>query len=253
MREQQKGRITHRTAAWLFLVLAVGVGCSQDAPSDVERDADVVPKPIRSGVATGTDAGDAGYDRLELPNLPDLAAVKSAAPPRSRDEIFAEQMQLPRLYLTGQSLKRLIAPTGQRNLVDEETGEICWPALACYKPDCPGRSKNGESFVFIVPDPNAYVSASGRVAYRPRPNDPLAASNESSSNLPFSNFAKNQALLGHICPACLKVRDLANETDEDRRQYRRWIRPHELPETTQRIRELNEERRRRIVWERSKS
>ena len=234
----------------------VGIaGCADDAASSSNVDgagrADGSQPAVVSGTATGTASGDAGYDRLELPALPARDEVVSGPPPRTRSEIFEARREVPRLYLTGKSLKRVVAPTSRGIFVDDETGEICWPALGCYNPDCPDRGAHGEPYAFIAANALAYVAEDGSIAYRqPKPLQPDVGQ-FSSSDKTGEMYARDPSLLGHVCPACIEVRDLASETDADRRRYQRWIRPHELPETTERLRELNEERRRRIVWERA--
>ncbi len=230
-------------------------GCVDDAASSSNVNgadrASGSQSPIVSGTATGTASGDAGFDRLQLPTLPTIEAVESGPPPRSRDEIFAERRDVPRLYLTARTLKRVIAPTSRGIFVDVETGEICWPALGCYNPDCPDRGADQEPYGFIAANPFAYISSDGTIAYRQPTTTRKDVASFSSSDKLSEAFARDPSLLGHVCPACIEVRDLANETKADRRRYQRWVRPHELPETTERLRELNEERRRRIVWERA--
>ena len=79
---------------------------------------------------------------------------KEEPAPRSRREIYKQVLELPAVYLTEKTHKRVIAPTGRGLFwVDAETGETCWPALYCTNPDCPGR-REGEPLLFIEPDAN---------------------------------------------------------------------------------------------------
>ena len=135
-------------------------------------------------------------------------------------------MSLPRLYLTAQTHKRVKAPAHKGVFVDEASGEICWPARACYAPNCPGRAADGEPLVFIAPDPGVYVKPDGTFGY-----DPARASPDKNSG---------------ACPECLKGRNLATETDQQRQRYINWVRPYVLPETARRLEELDEERKRRL-------
>ena len=89
---------------------------------------------------------------------------REAAPPRSRDEIFRERLELPSVYLTVKSHKQVSAPGGKGSFVDNETGELCWPALCCNNPDCPGRTSEGP-YLFIDPDPGIYLKADKTVGY----------------------------------------------------------------------------------------
>ena len=118
-------------------------------------------------------------------------------------EIYDEDMALPRLFLT-QSGARVIGAGNLRSHRDPQTGEQGWPAMGCYNPDCPERDADGEPFAFL------------------------------------DNAASD---IGRHCPACRELRDVANETPLDRNRWARCVRPHELPETAARRRELTEQRR----------
>jgi len=157
------------------------------------------------------------------------ACSKEPPPPLSRDEIFRQRLELPALYLTAKTHKRVIAPMSKGMFVDAETGEICWPALACNNPDCPGR-KAGEPFVFIEPDAGSYVKPDGSIGY-----DPARAAAE--------------RVVGP-CPQCAKIRDPRTETNAQRQQYISWVRPYVLPETAERMKQLDEELHRRVLFER---
>jgi hypothetical protein len=157
-----------------------------------------------------------------------LLLVGCAEPPpptRSVDEIFAEQRQLPVLYLT-ESGERITAPGGKGVFVDPKSGKLAWPALACNRPDCPGRTKD-EPVLFIAPDPAMYVGDDGKIAFDPK-RDPG----------PQPGFGQ--------CPACWKTRHLSEETSARQQQFRAWVAPYVLPETARRLAELETERKRRL-------
>ncbi|MHC4179350.1 MAG: hypothetical protein ACYSWU_17695 [Planctomycetota bacterium] len=159
------------------------------------------------------------------------ASCGKETPPRSRDEIFRERLKLPALYFTAKTHKRVMAPMSRGMFVDEQTGEICWPALACNNPECPGR-KEDEPLLFIEPDAAVYVKPDGSVGYNP-------------------GRAAAGARPSGPCPECLKTRNPQTETIEQRQRYIAWVRPHVLPETAARMKQLDEELQRRIRVDRS--
>jgi hypothetical protein len=117
---------------------------------------------------------------------------------RTQDQIAVEEMQLNGVFLTERTKQRVIAPM---NSQPTHNGELCWPALTCKNPRCPGR---GNPYLFINPNPGSDV----------------------------------------VCPACLKIRNVDTESDEDRMRYRGYVETYMLPETLRRMKELNRERRR---------
>ena len=161
-----------------------------------------------------------------------LSSCGSETPPRTRDEIFRERMQLPALYFTAQTHQRVIAPADKGLFVHEPTGELCWPALVCNNPDCPGRKAN-EPLLFIEPDMGVYVKADKTIEY---------------------DATRARAATGAAgpCPACAKLRRPASEPPAQRQQYVDWVRPYVLPETAAAGAKLDEELRRRIRYERSR-
>ncbi|MCG8586736.1 MAG: hypothetical protein MI757_18695 [Pirellulales bacterium] len=200
-------------------------GCSDDAQSG---DATDTQRPKASNAtgpapqAGGTLTDDAGKTRMSIARVPlweeyvsqhkQQHGGEEPPEPQTRRELYEEEKRLPTLYLTHQTLTRVIAPGDRRVHRDAGTGEMCSPAMGCYHPDCPKLADSGEPFGFLD----------------------TAASH-----------------LGRHCPACLETRDLAAETDADRAQWARWVRPHELPDTAARRREIMQERRRRIAWDRA--
>jgi hypothetical protein len=155
-----------------------------------------------------------------------LASCSEPPPPRSREEIFRQRMELPALYLTAKTHKRVIAPMSRGIFEDPDSGETCWPALACTRPDCPGRGADGEPYLFIEPDTGVPLKPDGTPDYDVR-------------------TTSAQLALANACPACAKQRDLASETEEQRRQYHAWVELYVLPETAAAIDELDAELKRR--------
>lgn len=161
-----------------------------------------------------------------------LSSCGGEAPPRARDEIFRERMELPALYFTAQTHQRVIAPMDKGVFVHESTGELCWPALVCNNPNCPGR-KADEPLLFIEPDMGVYVKADKTIGY---------------------DAARARAVAGAAgpCPACAKLRRPASETPAGRQQYIDWVQPYVLPETAAAGAKLDKELQRRIRFERSR-
>jgi hypothetical protein len=139
-----------------------------------------------------------------------LIAGCGESQPRSRDEIWQERESLPRLFLTQKTGKEVIAPGNRGAFVDEATGEMCWPALACHAENCPGRSADGKPYVF-----SSYGGESSKAV---RPGEFRLAG----------------------CPMCLEA---GRPPDPSA------IRPYVLPEIEARLRQLDEEYRRRVALE----
>lgn len=134
-----------------------------------------------------------------------------------RDDLFMQQMELPTLYLTEQTAKHVIAPASKASFVDEESGEVCWPAQACHNPSCLGRGPNGEPFLFIIPLPGG-----------PKPTRVVDV---------------DPATIRHVntdgwCPQCWKTRRPHNESKELRQKYINWTRSHVLPEAAEKMKEI---------------
>ena len=140
----------------------------------------------------------------KLPDVP--RPGESQLPARSRDEIFQEQLGLPRLYLTTPSHKRIIASTHKGKFIDPESGEEAWPALACHRPDCPGRSKDGQLYVFIEAD-TGLVECPKCLTDRDRENE------TTEQRQPYINWIKP-----HVLPET--ARRMA-ELSEERQRLRR--------------------------------
>ena len=163
-----------------------------------------------------------------------LSACGGEPVPRTLDEIFAEEQNLPVLYLTAVTNTRVTAPARFQRFSDPATKEVCWPALACYNPDCPGKSHTGEPFIFISPDIGFVARDDGTAVL----GTPVAGTTKGTSNL---------------CPQCLKARNRNTENAATRQKYVDWVRPYVLPETEEKRKALVEERRKRYEWEKTKA
>ena len=143
---------------------------------------------------------------------------------QTSDEIFQERVNLPALYFTAKTHRRVEAPISKGPHVDKGSKEICWPAFACQNPNCPSKGNAGEPFLFIVVDPTFVIKTDGTIG------------------IDQSKMTKNETL--GACPECLKKRNLRSESKKDKQRYANWVRPHVLPETAKRMKELNEEGKR---------
>ena len=147
--------------------------------------------------------------------------------PRTRDDIFNDQMSVETLYFTkeGREFRAPGAPRGMT--VEEATGELGFAAWQCDNPDCPGRNSDGSPYLFPLPDPFAYVDANGQPAIRqPETEEDFAA---------FEEFLKRR------CPKCLEIRNLNSESDEQAQQYQAWVVRHITPEAEKRLADLEVE------------
>ena len=145
--------------------------------------------------------------------------------PKTLDEMYEEERQLPSLFITAQSGTQVTAPGDTGVFVDEATGELAWRALTCTNPACPKYSID-EPFLFIAPDPAIVANPDGSLGYD--------RSRVDEADNHFGN-----------CPECLKIRNLASESDEDRQKYSNFATPYVLPETGRRREELAAERKAR--------
>ena len=146
--------------------------------------------------------------------------------PVTLEEMYEEERQLPTLFLTAESGTEVLAPGDSGVFVDEATGELCWPALACENPACPARTSDDGPYLFIAPDKAVIINPDGTIGYD------RAQAGE------IDNYYGN-------CPKCLEIRSLESESDEDRLRYSKFVQPHVLPETAQRREELAEARKKR--------
>ena len=145
------------------------------------------------------------------------------AEPRTRDVVFREIQSLPTLYLTGKTRKQVIAAGDRGNFVDDKTREICWRVMECGNPDCPGRGADGKPLQFVTPNPAMYVKPDGTIDYDQK------------------KSKEEEKMAGGACPECLKKRNLKTESNADRNKYAKWVKPHVLPESAKRKKELEAE------------
>lgn len=153
--------------------------------------------------------------------------IDAPSPPRTQSQIAQDRRRAPRLFLTESSRKRVVGNRLQfPGFVDEETGERCFVAYVCNNPDCPARGEDGQ--------PNLFPQ--GGSAY----------------GAAFAALSKEQTL-GNVCPDCVAVRDLPSETDQQRSQYRNWVKCYVLPEEREYHEALDKENRYRIRLLRKKA
>jgi len=151
----------------------------------------------------------------------------SSPPPRRRtgDEIRQEILNLNRLYLTDKTQKRVLAPAQRGGAFrDDESGEICWPAVACLNPACPGKNADGTPFIFSQFDPGFYAKADGSVGY----------------DINKAKKGGNGAGTG-MCPQCYNTFNVKSLTGAARQKYVDYVQPYELPEIAKRKVELQNE------------
>jgi hypothetical protein len=159
-----------------------------------------------------------------------LTALAGCGRAPSLREIETEKSNLEGLYISADTGKVISAPINRGVFVDEETGEICFPAYTCTNPDCPGEGEGDRPFLFIHRDVLMEVGSDGEITYRDIP-----------EGTPPKKYI--ESLGGHqvpTCPACLEKRNLAAETDADRAKYANFAQPYIPPETLKRQAELEE-------------
>ncbi|MCE9546062.1 MAG: hypothetical protein K8T25_11150 [Planctomycetia bacterium] len=146
------------------------------------------------------------------------------------EDILERQLTVDTLYFTDDG-KELIAP-GNRLLatVDPATHHLAWAAWQCDNPSCSGRKADGKPQLFPWPNPLLYIKDDGTIAIR----QPITEAELLQAD-------ENRDVR---CPACLKIRNLAAETPEQRQQYRSWCRLHILPQAAEQRKALEAEYRR---------
>ena len=138
---------------------------------------------------------------------------------RTLQQIELERRELLGLFITQKSRTHVNAPRHTGVHVDEATGELAYPAYACDNPDCPKR-EGEQPFLFIQTDPALSVGPNNELVRGPP--------TPSSQAVP-------------VCPACLAIRDLENETFQEQTQYMLWAVEYLPPESAARAAELEEE------------
>ena len=146
--------------------------------------------------------------------------------PKTTEQLYSDERQLPAVYLTTKTGKRIVAPIEKGAFVDKDTGELAWPAKVCTNPRCPGRSSAGEPFLFVAPDPALVANPDGTIGY------------DNAKGKDIDNYYGN-------CPKCLATRNLPSESDADRKQYSDFVQEYVLSETEKVRKELAEKRQAR--------
>jgi hypothetical protein len=147
-------------------------------------------------------------------------------PPKTTEQLYTDERQLPAVYLTAKTSKRIVAPIEKGVFVDKETGELAWPAKVCTNPSCPGRGAAGEPFLFVAPDLSLKANPDGTVGY------------DSAKEVEIDNYFGN-------CPKCLATRNLTAESNADRKKYSDFVQEYVLPETEKGRKDLAEQRQAR--------
>lgn len=139
-------------------------------------------------------------------------------PPTSLREAMAQRDELPALFLTAKTGQRVIAPSDREVFVDKKSGELCWRARMCDNEKCPSKTTGPEPFLFITSHAGMHIKPDGTLGEDEKLTQKAAAD--------VRTFA---------CPACLKIRNLAAETDAQRMMYDGWVRVYVLPETAKKL------------------
>ena len=160
-----------------------------------------------------------------------LLFVGCAKQYRTLEAIEADKRDIPALYLTEKTNKEVMAPAGLGLHVDKATGELCYQPHECTNPDCPGRSADGKPMLFVHRNVLVSLGADGQFVYEQVP----------AGNEPAKYIESKGGHLLPTCPKCLEQRNLAGETEAQRKQYQSWVRPFVSPETEKRRAELEAE------------
>ncbi|HEY2760093.1 MAG TPA: hypothetical protein VGI75_05100 [Pirellulales bacterium] len=143
--------------------------------------------------------------------------------PRTRQQIMAELTGLDQMYMTEKTNQRFISTGGKGKYYDEKLGEVCWPALCCNAPDCPGRKPDGTPYIFIEPDPGVKLKPDGTMEFNVK-----AAKQD---RIPWDGF----------CPLCWAAKNLKSASAAERQKYINYVRVYELPESKKRREALEAE------------
>jgi hypothetical protein len=144
----------------------------------------------------------------------------------TREQLFERTIAVDTLYLTEDG-REIIAPGNREGaIVDPKTGKLAWAALTCGNPKCPGEGKNGRPYVFAWPHPFVVANPDGTLGMR-----------QPESQSDFDLF---DAYAETTCPACLTIRDRANESPQVRQKHKDWIRPYVLPQAEAQLKEIEE-------------
>lgn len=147
-------------------------------------------------------------------------------PVTTTDAIFNQRHQAEKLYLTQKSFKKVIRPGSvSAPFVDPESSELCWPALMCINPACPGQGQDGFPYLFIHNDPLVTAGSQGQAVF------PQVGAGQ--------DYAQMVAAAGGFpdptCPACYeKFRRDRAETPEETNRYANFVKEYDLAESSYR-------------------
>jgi hypothetical protein len=175
------------------------------------------------------------WSGLAIVALAALTSCSSSPPPRLRtpQEINAERVKLPVMYLTDKTGKKVLAPMNSLPFVDKATNEVCCPAYYCTNPDCPGKNKgtDGDPYLFVHADPLSVPGPDGQVHRVQLPQ---------GTNV-YEEIKKRGGYPEPTCPECYKLRHYDQETRAEKQRYRNFVKPYYPPETVKRLKELDDE------------
>lgn len=167
-----------------------------------------------------------------------LAAGCRGRTPVTLEQIEADQLALPAVYLMADG-REVIVPANRGDvIVAPGSRELAFRAYMCTNPSCPNRERGsaGRPFLFTWPDPLWKVDEQGQPQFDVVPD--RAAETLRRGGLPEPT-----------CPGCLELRNKDGEPAETRQRYRNWVVYYELPESAARRKELDAEHRRRLQAE----
>ena len=159
-------------------------------------------------------------------SLPGCSGCGGYDPPRTRDEIAADQIAVDTIYFK-QDGTQFHAPGTKRGMIVDDAGQLAHAAWQCNNAECPGRGDEGSPYLFPSADPFAYVDETGQPAIR-------QPETEADFKL-FEDFIERK------CPKCLEIRQLDSETDQQRQQYQGYLVRHVTSKAEQQLAELEAE------------
>jgi hypothetical protein len=168
----QSGKISLLIAA--LLIGAQLTGCKKDPPrADVTVPAPTPPPPAE---AEGT-----------IQKVQEKAAQAGQTPAKAREELIKEEIITEYTGVTSGARKgpALVSPEGK----------LCWPAMTCTNPKCPGKGRDGRPFLFAYHYKSATVGPEGKV-----------------------NLHANPLVLLGTCPACFMTNTVGPYLPPEERQ-----------------------------------
>ncbi len=155
--------------------------------------------------------------------------------PVTLEQIEAEQLALPAVYLTADGREVIMPATRGDVIVVPGSRQLAFRAYRCTAPACPNRERGSADrpFLFTWPDPLWNVNKQGQLQFDVVPD--RAAETLRRGGLPEPT-----------CPGCLKLHDTGHQTAESRQRHSKWVVYYELPESAARYKELDEQYRRQL-------